>query len=133
VLDLKEEGEIYVLDPTVRSELATESTVGTRVFFTAINRQNVLFLWPIRLPGEDGRIDEWNRSAMEAATMATEGWVRVASNMSLGAYEVYQATADLPDPEWPELSFEQILQIAFKDRMIESLDHAVLQRLRGES
>ena len=133
VLELKEEREIYIIDPNIWSELQTESTVGTRVFFTAMNRQNMLFLWPIRLPGVDGRIDEWNRSAMEAATMAAEGWVRVASNMSLGAYEVYQATANLPDAEWPELPFEEILRIAFKDRMIDDLDHPVLQKLRGEA
>ena len=37
---------------------------------TAINRQGVLFLWPIRLPGADGKIDDWSRSAMDAADEA---------------------------------------------------------------
>ena len=35
-------------------ELATEATFSPRTFFTAINRQGVVFLWPIRLPGPDG-------------------------------------------------------------------------------
>jgi hypothetical protein len=30
----------------------------------------VLTLWPIRRPGEDGRVDQWNASALEAAEMA---------------------------------------------------------------
>ena len=65
--------------------------------------------------------------------MAQSGWVRVAANMSLGAYDVFQTTANLPDPEWPEVAFEQLLKIGFKGKFINSLDHPVLQRLRGEA
>ena len=85
-----------------------------------------------RLPGTDGKWDEWNRSAMKAAQLAMRGWVRIAANMSLGAYEVFQATAELPEPEWPEISFPKLLEVAFKDRFIRSLDHPVVRRLRGE-
>jgi hypothetical protein len=52
--------------------------------------------------------------------------------MSLGAYEVFQATGELPNPEWPEMSFTRILEIAFKGRYITDLDHPALRRLRGE-
>ncbi len=132
VLELKEEREIYLVVPDIRDELATESTFGARAFFTSMTRQGVLFLWPCRLPGVDGKIDEWSRSALEAANMAVKNWVRVQSNMALGAYEVFEASASIPDPKWPEMPFRDILKIAFKDRRIDSLDHPVLQRLRGE-
>ena len=69
---------------------------------------------------------------MEAAQLAMKGWVRIAANMSLGAYEVFNATADLPEPEWPDIGFKQLLRIAFKGRFIRDLGHAVLRRLRGE-
>lgn len=134
VLELKEDRETYLVDPALWSELATsEATFGTRIVYTAINRQNVLFLWPIRLPGTDGKIDDWNRSAVEAAQLATGRWVRIAANMSLGAYDVFEATAKLPEPEWPTLSFGELLRVAFKNRYIDTLDHPVLLRLRGES
>jgi hypothetical protein len=100
--------------------------------FTTINRQKVVSLWPIRLPGEDGRIDEWNGSAMDAATLGQKQWVRVSANMSLGAYDVYEATGEIPEPEWPELDLGQILEIAFKGRFIKDSDHPALKRLRGE-
>ena len=132
VLELKEDRETYLVDPDLWSELATESTFSPRALFTAMTRQGVVFLWPIRLPGPDGRIDEWSRSALEAATMAAGQWVRVAANMHLGAYEVFTATANLPDPEWPDVPFKQLLQVAFKDRFLNKLEHPVLQRLRGE-
>lgn len=133
VLELKEDAEIYLISPEVRDDLAGESTVSPRLLMTAINKQGTPFLWPIRLPGADGRHDEWSKSAMEAASIATKGWVRVQANMNLGAYEVYEATGNLGDPEWPKLPFNELLRIAFKDRYIDTLDHPVLKRLRGES
>jgi len=52
--------------------------------------------------------------------------------MSLGAYEVYRAIRDdLPEPIWPEKSFNEILKIAFQDKYIQTLDHPVIRRLKG--
>jgi hypothetical protein len=102
------------------------------VLYLALNRQKVMSLWPIRLPDEEGKLDDWNRSALEAAEIAQDRWIRVVANRSLGAYEVLEATGDLPDPEWPELSFAELLKIAFKDRYIDDPTHPALRRLRGE-
>ena len=130
VLELKEERETYLVDKALWPELPGD--VIPKSLFTAINRQGVVFIWPIRLPQEDGRQDEWNRSALEAALIAKEKWIRLAANMSLGAYEVFEATGTLPEPKWPEISFRELLEIAFKANYIDSLDHPVLKRLRGE-
>jgi len=129
VIELKEERETYLIDPSLLSELPSEWIPKTLI--TYINRQGVLALWPIRLPGEDGRLDSWNQSALDAAMVATEKWVRVSSNMSLGAYDVYTATVEISEPEWPDLSFEQILEIAFRGKYIDDLDHPVVQKLLG--
>ncbi len=130
VLELKEERETYLVDQSLWPELPSELT--PKVLFTTVNRQGVLALWPVRMPGEDGRLDEWNASALEAAEMARKRWVRVVANMSLGAYEVYEATGDLPDPDWPEMAFSEILKVAFKGHYIAEIDHPVIRRLRGE-
>jgi hypothetical protein len=131
-IELKDEREIYVVAPHLRAELAAEATFSPRALYTAITKQGVLFLWPIRMPGPDGKIDDWNRSAMRAADMAVDNWVRVTANMSLGAYEVFEATGDLGDPEFPDLPFADLLKIALRDRFIDTRDHPVLRRLRGE-
>ncbi|HEY7157900.1 MAG TPA: hypothetical protein VH575_28340 [Gemmataceae bacterium] len=133
VIELKEDRETYLVAQSLWPDLAGESTFSPRALFTAINRQGVLFLWPIRLPGADGRVDEWSRTALEAAEMAARGWVRVAANLSLGAYEVFQATGQLGEPAWPSTPFSELLRVAFKERFIDSLDHPVLRRLRGEA
>ncbi|MCI0463809.1 MAG: hypothetical protein L0Z62_43295 [Gemmataceae bacterium] len=132
VIELKEDRETYLVAPALWPDLATEATFSPRALFTAVNRQGVLFLWPIRLPGPDGRVDEWSRTALEAANLATQSWVRVAANMALGAYDVFQATGPLPEPEWPDTPFKELLRTAFKERYISDLNHPVLRRLRGE-
>jgi len=130
ILELKEERLSHLVAPELWLELPGE--VVPKILFTAINRQGVLFLWPVRLPGPDGRQDHWSRSALDAAEMAKNKWVRVAANMNLGAYDVFFASSDLPEPAWPDVSFGEILRIAFRDQFIRSLDHPVIRRLRGE-
>lgn len=132
VLELREEREIYLVQRELWQHLGTEATFSPRMLFTTISRQGVLTLWPVRLPGPDGRIDSWNRSALDAAKLAMTRWVRITANMALGGYDVYEATGELPEPEWPDITFGEILKIAFKDHFIDSFDHPVLRRLRGE-
>jgi hypothetical protein len=112
VLELKEDREVYLVESHLWPELSTESTFGPRAVFTTVNTLGVVFLWPIRLPAADGKIDEWSRSALESALLAREKWVRIQANMSLGAYEVL--TSDNHKPAvWPTASFRDLLQIAF--------------------
>jgi hypothetical protein len=132
VLELKEDREIYLVDRGLWEGLATEGTFSPRLLVTTINRQGILFLWPIRLPGPDGKIDEWNRSALEAATKAAGAWVRVAANMALGAYDIFETSSQLTSPEWPTTPFNELLRTAFRDKLIDTPDHMVLKKLRGE-
>ena len=129
VLELKEERETYLVAPELWPELHAELTPKQLV--TSVNRQGVLSIWPIRLPGEDGRIDNWSAPAMDAAARARDRWLRMSSNMSLGAYEIFEAAGDLPEPEWPDLSFPEIINIAFSAYQISDLSHPTIKRLQG--
>jgi len=130
IIEVKEDREVYLVTPDMAQELPGEFAAVT--LFTAINRQGVLRLWPVKLPGPDGKHNEWHRSAAEAAELAMKSWIRLTANMSLGANEVFQATGDLPEPEWPDIPFPEILKIAFKDRIVDRADHPLVQRLRGQ-
>jgi hypothetical protein len=133
VIEMKEDRETYLVSPALWAELASETTFSPRLLVTAISRQGVLFLWPIRLPGADGKIDEWSRSALDAADEAKSQWVRVTPHMSLGAYEITIASGLAAEPSWPDLPFREIIKIAFRDKMISDWNHPVLRRLRGEA
>jgi hypothetical protein len=131
VLVVEEDRETFLVAPTLWEELASE--IRPTTLFTAANRQNVLFLWPIRLPGPDGRANPWHESALQAAELAMSSWVRLQANPGLGAYEIFQASAVVPEPVWPtDVDFAQVVKLAFRDRYIASFDHPVLRRLRGE-
>jgi hypothetical protein len=129
IIELKEDRETYLVTPEMAAKLPGEFTVAT--IFTVINRQCVTFLWPVKLPGPDGKHNEWHRSAAEAAERAMSRWIRVTANTSLGANEIYEAIGDLPDPVWPDVSFQELLKIAFRDRIVDTIDHPLIQRLRG--
>lgn len=131
VLESKEDREVYLVDRSLWPSLAGE--LKPKGLILTVNRQNVAFIWPLRLPGEDGRLDAWSMSARDAAQRATKSWMRMSANMALGAYEVFEATGDLPPPKWPQESFAQLIQIAFKDHYIADPNHPLLRRLRGEA
>ena len=129
VIDLKADREIYLLTPQIARELPGEFVMVT--IYTAINRQGVVFLWPVKLQAPDGRTDNWARSLGEAAELALQRWVRVKANLNLGAYEIFEAASTIADPKWPELPFQELLRVAFRDRFVSNLDHPVINRLRG--
>lgn len=126
----KAQRETYLVDKCLWSDLSGE--IQPVVLFLAINRQADVFLWPCKLPGSDGRTNSWLDSALAAAQLAERVWVRLASNMSAGLYDTYEASGELSDPEWPALSMTEILRLCFRDRYIKSLDHPVIRQLRGE-
>jgi len=131
ILEIKDNGtEIYLIHPSLRDELMEDMNVVQIV--TTIDRQNNVVLWAIKMPKADGRGNTWNESAMAAAQQAKSQWVRLVPNMNLGAYDVFVAKKDFPDPEMPDISFQQLIEMAFKDRFIDSMEHPILKKLRGE-
>jgi hypothetical protein len=131
VIELKDDREVYLVLPQIAHQLAGECSPV--ILYTAINRQGVVFLWPVKLPAPDGKLNEWHRSAGEAAERAITCWLRVKADMALGAYAMFEASSAIPDPIWPEATFKDLLKIGFRDRLVNGLDHPVIKRLRGES
>jgi hypothetical protein len=130
IFESKEEGATYLVDRSLWDELQPELIPKT--IFTAVNTLGLIFLWPIKMPGPDGRLDDWNSSAMKGAVEGQTQWVRVAANKAEGAYNILYASAPKPDPVWPQATFQELLQIAFKDQFIKTMDHPVIRRLQGK-
>lgn len=130
VLELKDDNETYIVAPSLWA--AVQSEIVYKALYTAIDRQGSIFLWPVKLPPPDGRLDHWSQSAMEAVSHAKKGWIRLVSQRSAGCYEVLQAQQGIPEPEWPDMQFDEIMRIAFRDNRISDINHPVLRKLRGE-
>jgi hypothetical protein len=122
--------DAYLVDPGLVSGL------GDDVVFTSlhgtITREGVYMVVPVRLPGTDGRLDAWNESMREAITASYEQPVRTASSRDAGFYMLHLAPTTIEMPPWPTETWDELLVIAFRGRMIDDLDHPVLRRLRGE-
>ena len=131
ILELKEEREIYAVLPSLAAELVGDvRQVELRL---CITRSGVVFLWPVSLPSDDGRRNAWHETARRAVELSESAWVRISANMGAGCYDVAQAPDGISEPNWPDTSLAELLRIAFgKGRLIDSFDHPVLKRLRGE-
>lgn len=129
-LTMQDTGDVYFVHPDLYGELADD--VRPMMLYLYITRDGTLCLWPVSLPSEDGRLNPWAQSAHTAAKAAQLDWVKVVSSQSLGAYEIRVPTARMDEPTWPELSMREILNLAFRDKLITSLDHPIVRGLRGE-
>lgn len=131
ILELKEEGETYIVAPAVRDLLPELQRAA--VLHTAIDRQDNVFLIPVPLPGPDGRRNPWHDSLASVVSTAEHKWVRATANLGIGAYDLHVARGSLPEPVWPDMGFAELVQIAFRNRVIDSADHPVVRQMEGIS
>ena len=130
LLDLQDGGRVYLVVPEIAAQLDDD----VRLFALApvLTRQDKLFLWPCPIirPGETP--NPWHISHNEAYNAAKSGWIRMKSNRSCGFYDIIEPKSFMPEPDWPDMSFADMLQIAFNDdHIIDRDDHPALRRLKG--
>ena len=130
ILENKEARESYVVVPEVAQEIS--ELVRPIMLHAAIDRQNNVLLIPVPLPGEDGTRNPWHESLAQAVEHAKLKWIRITANMHAGGYDVYEAEGELPEPEWPAHDINALIQVAFRGKIITSLDHPVVQALLGK-
>ena len=130
ILENKEARESYVVIPEVAQEIS--ELVRPVMLHAAIDRQNNVFLIPVPLPGEDGTRNPWHESLAQAVEYAKLKWIRITANMHVGGYDINEAQAELPEPEWPAHDIDALIQVAFRGKIINGLDHPVVQSLLGK-
>lgn len=130
ILENKEARESYVVVPEVAQEIS--ELVRPVMLHAAIDRQNNVFLIPVPLPGETGTRNQWHESLAQAVEYAKLKWIRITANMHVGGYDVNEAQADLPEPEWPAHDIDALIQVAFRGKIINGLDHPIIQSLLGK-
>ena len=120
--------DLYLIEPDVIQEVGGQARPYRLT--QAIDRQNNVFIWPVRIPDDDRPLN-WHTSALEGSITAELSWTRLVANMALGSYDIFVAESKLEEPEWPELSMNELLGIAFKNKIVDRPDHLVLLELRG--
>ena len=133
ILELDREAPYLVLLNDLPADI--EKTVSRVELVTTVDADGVIFLWPVKQQRGDKRSDdnEWNATARAAALTAERRWVKMVPNHHAKAYDVYTPQVTIADPKWDELpTFTSLLTTAFRDRIIESIDHPVLKQLVGD-
>jgi hypothetical protein len=130
LLELKEEREFYAVAPSVAEQLPGE--VRAVEICLAMTQQGTAFLWPVPLPSTDRKENSWSFSARTGADLAKTNWVRLTANMNAQCYDVHVAQGATADPVWPDKTLAELLKLGFGNgRLIDSLEHPVIQRLLG--
>jgi hypothetical protein len=129
VLENKATGETYIVSEEVASVLG--SLVRPVELYVVIDRQDNVFLVPVPLPGPNGVRNRWHESLLLGVMRAKTVWLRISANKALGGYEPFEPAGKLPEPTWPATTLDELLEIAFRDRIITSTDHPVVQEKLG--
>jgi hypothetical protein len=128
---VKSDNEYYLVMPNVFPALAA-AEYKFSTLYTVMTRGGALHLWPVPVKDADGKINDWHQSGHEAAERCMQGWHRIIPDKKVGGYECQPAAYPLPDPVWPDLQVGEVLRIAFQRFLIDTLDHPLLKKLRGE-
>jgi len=130
ILESKDTRETYIVEPAAAQVIS--ELVRPMMLHVAIDRQNNVSLIPVQLPGEDGVRNPWHESLFQAVLRSQTKWIRIAANMPIGGYDVYEATGALPEPDWPAHSMDKLIDVAFRGKIIRNHDHPVVQTLLGK-
>ena len=129
-LDLQDGGRLYLVVPEIAAQLTDD--VKLVKLAPGLTRQDKLFLWPCPLIPSGETPNPWHTSHNDAFNAAKSGWIRMKSNCACGFYDFIEPKKIMPDPDWPDMSFADMLQIAFNDdHIVDRDDHPALRRLKG--
>jgi hypothetical protein len=124
--------ETYFIAPDLMDDLPPEirnEVKWSRLYTAMIRRGNVPFLWRIKVYDKGpGQLS--TTTALVCAEKAKRLWVRVSWQDRQG-YKPYRAKGDFGEPQWPPHTFEQLMDLAFQNTHIDSLDHPAIRSLLG--
>jgi hypothetical protein len=101
-----------------------------------VSRETGLFLWPLKYGEEKfkNQRDDFSKAALRACKEAETTWGSLYWKNGTATYtwEPAEASADFGDPKWPDQSFEDLVLLAFENKILTSLDDPLIRRLLGK-
>jgi hypothetical protein len=118
--------------PVVRVSTNSFFLVDPKVYGTLVGRMMIcdlraviagdagMFVWPVRMDLD---------SAVEAAEAAKAAWIKVIWETSNRKYKIEPAAKEHGEPAWPFGSFDQLLDVVLKDRVLSDPEHEVVKAI----
>ncbi len=126
-------GRYFVLQSKLYRRYSREAKA--HLLIPTIDLSGEVFLWPVRIAGAAEQLDAWSKKARQAADLARNRWIRIVANKQLSGYDVEFPEDSFDEPIWPKdvMDMRHLLRIAFRDIIIRTEDHPVLQKVRGKN
>jgi hypothetical protein len=133
-LEIKDDLDLqgnYLVPPNAGAEMneffeEQTNLIKRKQIVCCTDARGQLWLWPVAPTNSDNR---WHRSARSAAESAKENWIRMVPRD--GEYRIHMPASKMPEPAWPDVPFKNLLESAFEGRIIDSMDHPIVEYLLG--
>jgi hypothetical protein len=132
ILEIEEPGEmqksVYLVAP--KFEGIIEASLIDAELRIVATRTGDVFIWPLKF---GGRTNKWQITASEAAKEAELRWVRIYADTNLGCYRIVKVDDNLvlPEAEFPDEDFGEIIKRAFGNRLVFKENHPLFNQLKG--
>lgn len=130
---VKATGISYLVEPELLEKF-TEPLVY-KLLPPYVTSSGAYGLWPIKAEDSSGRgLDSYSESALRIVIQNAGCWIRVKTDQEAKEYIFESAPENhvMPlKPKWPDGGIDAMISTGFKGLIIDSLEHAELQKLRG--
>ena len=133
ILEFKSQKKIYWVSKKMQSQVEHDPCFSFRLCVLAVNRQGAPFIWPVRPNGEaDGAGPKWVQIPFAAMIQSKEKWTRLYWSQASNEHLI-DSSELLDEPKFPDKPFPELLKLAFKDTMIDTVDHPAILELKGRA
>jgi hypothetical protein len=121
-----------IVAPNIAKKKSEEDTIRPVLIVRYVTMAGEEGLWALKL--DDGaKSNRWNRSALTILELAESKWVRIMSAKKEYRYQVSKRDFEQTPPRFSDRPFTDLVDEAFKDRMVLSLDHEIWEVLENGS
>jgi hypothetical protein len=89
------------------------------------------YFWPVPQEDATGRINDYNKSAMQQIARSVGRWSQFVANLGNQSYTLFEMVDQREAPSWPAGGVKFLIKKAFEDRIISAKDHPLFRQLRG--
>jgi hypothetical protein len=124
----------YLVVPHIAKQKKDEDVIRPVLIVRYVTMAGEEGLWPLKLDQPDAKSNRWNKSALNILELAESGkWVRIVSAKNHYRYQVSKRTFEEVPPQFSDRSFDDLINMEFRDRTILSLQHEIWDALDNGS
>ncbi|MGY3147711.1 hypothetical protein ACVWYQ_004710 [Bradyrhizobium sp. USDA 3397] len=123
--------EYFIVMPKMLSTMIGLRGAFYAQLYVTVTRSGSAMLWPVKLP-TGGAGNPWYESALHGAELAKANWIRIFADAGQKQYRIMKALGENNPPKFPNKPMNELLEIAFKNHVIDNDDHPICRKLRGD-